>query len=58
MVFSFSRRTGLNYRTKLWKRERYREIIMTKLTSYCDIILGNEKDEEIYPGIKPEEISV
>lgn len=50
--------TDLNYRAKLWKFGGDREAIMTELTSYCDIILGNEEDAEMHFGIKPEGISV
>lgn len=52
--------TDLNYRAKLWKfcdADRRQEI-MTELTSYCDIILGNEEDAEMHFHIKPEGISV
>jgi len=47
--------TDLNYRAKLWKYcdEVKREAIMTELTSYCDIILGNEEDADKHFGIKP-----
>mgnify|MGYP000129337946 FL=1 len=45
--------TDLNYRAKLWKYGGDSEAIMTELTSYCDIILGNEEDAEKYFGIKP-----
>jgi 2-dehydro-3-deoxygluconokinase len=45
--------TDLNYRAKLWKYDGDREKIMTELTSYCDIILGNEEDAEMHFGIKP-----
>ena len=31
---------------------------MTELTSYCDIILGNEEDAEMHFGIKPEGLNV
>jgi 2-dehydro-3-deoxygluconokinase len=31
---------------------------MTKLTSYCDIILGNEEDAEKHFGIKPENLDI
>ncbi len=31
---------------------------MTELTSYCDIILGNEEDAEKHFGIKPEGVDV
>ena len=50
--------TDLNYREKLWKYDCDREKIMTELTSYCDIILGNEEDAEKHFGIKPEAIDV
>lgn len=45
--------TDLNYRAKLWNYGGNREVIMTKLTSYCDIVLGNEEDAEKHFGIKP-----
>ncbi|MCX2719301.1 sugar kinase [Lentiprolixibacter aurantiacus] len=48
----------LNYRTKLWKYDGDREAIMTELTSYCDIILGNEEDAEKHFGIKPEGLDI
>jgi len=52
--------TDLNYRAKLWEYcdTAKREEIMTELTSYCDIVLGNEEDAEMHFGIKPEGISV
>lgn len=50
--------TDLNYRAKLWNYECDREAIMTELTSYCDVILGNEEDAEMHFGIKPDGISV
>jgi 2-dehydro-3-deoxygluconokinase len=52
--------TDLNYRAKLWKYcdDAKRESIMEELTSYCDIILGNEEDAEMHFGIKPNGISV
>lgn len=52
--------TDLNYRAKLWKycTEKERETIMTELTSYCDIILGNEEDAEMHFGIKPQGVNV
>ena len=31
---------------------------MTELTSYCDIILGNEEDAEKHFGIQPEGLDV
>lgn len=50
--------TDLNYRSKLWKYRGDREAIMTELTSYCDIILGNEEDAEMHFGIKPEGLDI
>lgn len=50
--------TDLNYRAKLWIYGGDREAIMTKLTSYCDIILGNEEDAEKHFGIKPEGLDI
>lgn len=50
--------TDLNYRAKLWKYGGDREAIMTKLTSYCDIILGNEEDAEKHFGIKPKNLNI
>tara|TARA_B110000495_G_C22979084_1_gene575370 strand:- start:458 stop:1498 length:1041 start_codon:yes stop_codon:yes gene_type:complete len=50
--------TDLNYRSKLWQYEGNRQEIMTELTSYCDIIFGNEEDTEMHFDIKPEGIDV
>ena len=50
--------TDLNYRAKLWKYGGDREKIMTELTSYCDIILGNEEDAEMHFGIEPEGLDI
>ncbi len=50
--------TDLNYRAKLWKYGAEPEVIMTELTSYCDIILGNEEDAEKHFGIKPEGLDI
>lgn len=50
--------TDLNYRAKLWKYNGDREAIMSELTSYCDIILGNEEDAEKHFGIKPEGLDI
>ncbi|TBW28635.1 sugar kinase [Gramella sp. KN1008] len=50
--------TDLNYRAKLWKYGVEPETIMTELTSYCDIILGNEEDAEKHFGIKPEGLDI
>ena len=50
--------TYLNYRSKLWQYGGNREAIMTELTSYCDIILGNEEDAQMQFGIKPEGLDI
>jgi len=50
--------TDLNYRAKLWNYGGDREAIMTELTSYCDIILGNEEDAEKHFGVKPEGLDI
>jgi 2-dehydro-3-deoxygluconokinase len=50
--------TDLNYRAKLWQYGVAPEGIMTELTSYCDIILGNEEDAEKHFGIKPEGLDI
>lgn len=52
--------TDLNYRAKLWKYcdDNHREKVMSELTSYCDIILGNEEDAEKYFGIHPDGLDV
>jgi 2-dehydro-3-deoxygluconokinase len=50
--------TDLNYRAKLWNYGGDREAIMTELTSYCDVILGNEEDAEMHFGIQPEGLDV
>lgn len=50
--------TDLNYRGKLWNYGGDREAIMTELTSYCDIVLGNEEDAEKHFGIKPQGLDI
>jgi len=50
--------TDLNYRAKLWNYGVDREAIMTELTSYGDIISGNEEDAEKHFGIHPEGLDV
>lgn len=50
--------TDLNYRAKLWKYDGNRQQIMNELTSYCDIILGNEEDAHMHFGIKPENLDI
>src|SRR3982751_1710809 len=43
----------LNYRKKLWTKEKAREI-MTRLCQYVDVCIGNEEDAETTLGFKPE----
>ncbi len=50
--------TDLNYRAKLWNYGGDREAIITELTSYCDIVLGNEEDAEKHFGIRPEGLDI
>jgi 2-dehydro-3-deoxygluconokinase len=52
--------TDLNYRAKLWNfcSDDHREKIMSELTAYCDVILGNEEDAEKHFGIKPEGLDI
>src|SRR3982751_6710462 len=41
----------LNYRKKLWSKEKAREV-MTKLCEYVDVCIGNEEDAETSLGFK------
>ena len=52
--------TDLNYRAKLWTYcdDAHREKVMTDLTAYCDVILGNEEDAEKHFNIKPEGLDI
>ena len=50
--------TDLNYRAKLWNFGGDRQAIMTELTSYCDIILGNEEDAQKHFDLHPEGLDV
>jgi 2-dehydro-3-deoxygluconokinase len=43
----------LNYRKKLWSKEKAREV-MTKLCQYVDVCIGNEEDAETTLGFKSE----
>lgn len=43
----------LNYRKKLWTREKAREV-MTRLCQYVDVCIGNEEDAEATLGFRPE----
>ena len=42
----------LNYRKKLWSREKAGQV-MSKLVSYVDVLIGNEEDAEKMLGIHP-----
>lgn len=50
--------TDLNYRAKLWQYGVKPENVMSELTSYCDIILGNEEDADKHFGIKPKGLDI
>jgi 2-dehydro-3-deoxygluconokinase len=41
----------LNYRKKLWSKEKAREV-MTKLCKYADVCIGNEEDADTALGFK------
>ncbi len=43
----------LNYRKKLWTKEKAREV-MTKLCQYVDVCIGNEEDADTTLGFKAE----
>ena len=43
----------LNYRTKLWTKEKAREV-MTRLCQYVDVCIGNEEDADTTLGFKSE----
>lgn len=43
----------LNYRKKLWSKEKAREV-MTELCKYVDVCIGNEEDAETTLGFKSE----
>src|SRR6478609_2843894 len=43
----------LNYRKKLWSKEKAKEV-MTRLCQYVDVCIGNEEDAETTLGFKPE----
>src|SRR5215203_243926 len=43
----------LNYRKKLWSKEKAREV-MTRLCQYVDVCIGNEEDAETTLGFKSE----
>ncbi|HEY0433637.1 MAG TPA: sugar kinase [Chitinophagaceae bacterium] len=43
----------LNYRKKLWSKDKAREV-MTRLCRYVDVCIGNEEDTEMTLGLKAE----
>lgn len=47
----------LNYRKKLWSKEKAKEV-MTKLCQYVDVCIGNEEDAETTLGFKSSETDV
>ncbi|MEX2513187.1 MAG: sugar kinase [Cyclobacteriaceae bacterium] len=47
----------LNYRKKLWSKEKAREV-MTKLCQHVDVCIGNEEDAETTLGFKSKETDV
>src|SRR5258705_10760027 len=47
----------LNYRKKLWSKEKAREVI-TKLCQYVDVCIGNEEDADTTMGFKAKDTDV
>ncbi|SHM84376.1 2-dehydro-3-deoxygluconokinase [Cyclobacterium lianum] len=47
----------LNYRKKLWSKEKAKEV-MTRLCKYVDVCIGNEEDAETTLGFKSKETDV
>src|SRR5260221_1038071 len=47
----------LNYRKKLWTKEKAREV-MTKLCQYVDVCIGNEEDADTTLGFKAKDTDV
>lgn len=47
----------LNYRKKLWNKEKAREV-MSKLMPYVDVLIANEGDADDVFGIKPQDNDV
>lgn len=47
----------LNYRKKLWSKEKAREV-MTGLMQYVDVLIGNEEDADNVFGIKAQGVDV
>lgn len=47
----------LNFRKKLWSREKARRV-MSELVRYCDVVIGNEEDADTVLGIKAADTDV
>ena len=47
----------LNYRKKLWSKEKAR-VVMTKLCQYVDVCIGNEEDADTTLGFKAKDTDV
>src|SRR3954462_11319800 len=47
----------LNYRKKLWSKDKAKEV-MTRLCQYVDVCIGNEEDAETTLGFKPERTDI
>lgn len=47
----------LNYRKKLWSKEKAREV-MSRLCKYVDVCIGNEEDAEVSLGFKSKDTDV
>lgn len=47
----------LNYRKKLWSREKAGKV-MSELVKYCDVLIANEEDAEMVFGIKAEKTDI
>lgn len=47
----------LNYRKKLWSREKAGQV-MNEIVKYCDVVIANEEDAEMVFGIKASETDI
>lgn len=47
----------LNYRKKLWSREKAGKV-MDEIVKYCDVVIANEEDAEMVFGIKASETDI
>jgi len=47
----------LNYRKKLWSREKAGKV-MSELVKYCDVLIANEEDAEMVFGIKAKKTDI